>query len=302
MKKIISYLILTAVFLGFSHDASAQHKPGDKAAGQTEIKKLRFGIYAPNTAFSSNSQRWSYIKRLASYVSGVTGIKCDGRAYSTAGAFSAALSKLDFAVVDPVYLTIHRGRFRILAVSSYGGGSRAPWALFAKSASTFQALKGKVLVMARAGGNEVSFAEGLLYGEIDVRKYFKSVKVVPDLASAVSSVRLGRGDAVFAPVQMGAGLTRVISVGTVPNAAFVLVNRTLPSDLVRKVTGAARSVGDPALGGFGGASFSGARLGRTKADFEIKRPKLLRFAFKNFLKPMEGSYKTSDMKEEFWLQ
>lgn len=301
MKRMEPYLFIITAVVIFSGMASAQQGPEGQAP-RTGVKKLTFGIYAPNTAFASNSQRWSYIKRLSSYVSSVTGIRCEGRAYSRAGAFSSALGKLDFAVVDPVYLTLHRGRFRVLAVATYGGGTRAPWALFAKTASSFQDLRGKVLVMARAAGSEVSFAEGLLYGEIDVRKYFKSIKVVPDLAAAVSSVRLGRGDAVFAPVQMGAGLTRIISVGTVPNAAFVLVNRSLPADLIRRVTGAARSVGDPALGSFGGSSFSGVRLGRAKATFELRRPKLLRFGFKNFLKPIEGQYEKSDMEEEFWLQ
>lgn len=97
MKKLSLFLFLS-VFT-FAPVAMGQ--------GKSKIpmpKKLTFGIYAPNTAFSSNSARWSYIRRVASYVQGLLKIPCSGRAYSSAGAFSGASGKLDFALVDPIYM------------------------------------------------------------------------------------------------------------------------------------------------------------------------------------------------------
>jgi len=231
MKSFFTILFLLSFI---SPVTMAQVKTGKSgtAAKIKMPKKLRFGIYAPNTAFSSNSARWSYIKSVANYVSSMLKIPCTGRAYSSAGSFGGALGKLDFAMVDPVYMAMHRGRFRVLATATYGGGSRASWGLFGKSGGSFLSLKGKTLVLARAGGNEVSLAEGLLSGEIRVRKFFGKIKIVPDLASAVQTVRNGGADAVFAPVKMAAGLPLILSTPSMPNASFAAVNSKLDKAIV----------------------------------------------------------------------
>ncbi|MGM0596340.1 MAG: hypothetical protein ACQES9_04810 [Myxococcota bacterium] len=294
MKKHAFFIFI--IFFVFNSNTRAQNKTKSK----NMPKKLSFGIYAPNTAFSSNSQRWSYIKNLSRYVSSTLKIPCSGRAYSSVGSFAGAMSKLDFAIVDPVYVSTHRSSFKVLATSRYGGGSRTAWSLFSRLGSSFKALKGKTLVMARAGGSESSFATGLLHGEINASKYFGKIKIVPDLASAVQTVRNGAGDAVFAPNKMASGLTRVFSAGTVPNASFVQINRNLPASVVKAARNAVRSVGSSGLGSMGGAAAGGIKFGKTKATFLSSYPGVLRFKFNNFLKPIKSTYEKASLRPNFW--
>jgi hypothetical protein len=297
MKKLL--FIIPLLILGFSTNSFAQTKPKTKPAVKMP-KKLKFGIYAPNTAFSSNSARWSYINRVAKYVSSLLKIPCTGRAYSSAGSFSGALGGLDFAMVDPIYMATHRGRFRVLATATYGGGSRTPWGLFGKGGGSFLSLKGKTLVLAKAGGMAVSVAEGLLSGEVKVRKFFGKVKIVVDLASAIQTVRTGGGHAVFAPNKMASGLSLIYAGSSMPNASFALVNRKLPASVVSKVKGAVQSLGAGALGGMGGANAGGVPMGRTKATFLSDFPNVLRFKFSGFLKPFKGSYSKSPLIDNYF--
>lgn len=268
------------------------------ADGQTKVTKLRFGIYAPNTAFGSNSERWSYIQKIASYVQGVTKIPSTGSAYAQAGQFSGAAGSLDFALVDGVYLAT-RGGWTVLATSMYGGSSRAPWGLYSRGTGTFSGLKGKSLVISRAGGSETTLVEGLLYGEVKVSSWFGSVKIVPDLASAVQTVRNGGADAVFAPMTMASGLTLVFAAGSVPNASFVQINRKIPADIVAKVRAAVQSIGSGGLGGMGGPSRGGIMAGKPKATFMNTMPGVLGFAFRGFLKPFTGTYEKSPLLKNY---
>lgn len=269
------------------------------AWAQTPPAKLRFGIYAPNAAFASNSDRWSYIKSVENVMSSTLKIPCTGNAYAAEGAFAGAAGQLDFAIVDGIYLA--RGnKWRVLATSLYGGGARAPWGLYAKAGGTFQSLKGKVLVMPTFGGN-TSFAEGMLGGEINVTQFFSAVKNVPDIAAAVSAVQTGGGDAVFAPTAMAAGLNLVFSVGSVPNASFVLINAKIPADIVAKVQAAIASVGSGAIGGMGPAAAGGVAFGRSTAKFLSAQPAVMRFQFRGFLKPFAGTYEESPLVDHFWI-
>jgi len=281
--------LLTLLFFQFSGSAWAQNPPA----------KLRFGIYAPNAAFASNSERWSYIKSVETVMSSTLKIPCTGSAYAAEGAFTGATGQLDFAIVDGILLA--RGaKWRVLATSLYGGGSRAPWGLYAKAGGNFQSLKGKVLVMPSFGGN-TSFAEGLLGGEINVAQFFSSVRNVPDIAAAVSAVQTGGGDAVFAPTAMASGLNLIFSAGTVPNASFVLINTKIPADIVAKVQAAIASVGSGAIGGMGPAAAGGVAFGRSTAKFISAQPGVMRFQFRGFLKPFAGTYQESPLVDHFWV-
>ncbi len=262
--------------------------------------KLRFGIYAPNAAFASNSDRWSYIKSVEGVMSSTLKIPCTGTAYAAEGAFQGASGSLDFAIVDGIYLAKSGGKWRVLATSLYGGGSRAPWGLYAKAGGNFQSLKGKVLVMPSFGGN-TSFAEGMLGGEINVTQFFSTVKNVPDIAAAVSTVQTGGGDAVFAPAGLAAGLNLIFSVGTVPNASFVLIDNKIPADIVARVQAAIASVGSGAIGGMGPAAAGGVAMGRSTAKFISTQPGVMRFQFRGFLKPFEGTYQESPLVDHFWV-
>ncbi len=267
---------------------------------QAPPARLRFGIYAPNAAFASNSERWSYINSVASTMQAALKIPCTGQAFPSEGAFAGAAGNLDFAVVDGIYMARAGGKYRALATSLYGGGSRAPWGLYARAGGNFASLKGKVLVMPTFGGN-VGFAEGMLGGEVNVSTWFASVRNTPDIMSAVQAVQTGGGDAVFAPAAIAGGLNLIMSVGTVPNASFVLINRNLPADLVTRVQAAIGSVGSTAIGGMGPAAVGQVAFGRTTARFLSAQPGVMRFQFRGFLKPFSGTYQESPLLDNLWV-
>ncbi len=276
---------------------------GPAGAQPAQPTQLVLGIYCPNARFGGSGARWGYINRLARHVQNITGIPTKGRAFGSAGSFSGSLSRLDFAVVDPIYLCRRSGRFRVLLTGRLGGGSRATWALFARSAAGgVMGLKGKRLIVAQASGAEVSFAEGLFYGEIAVRKFFGAVKRAPDLVSAVSAVRGGSADAVFAPVAMGGGLARVFSAGTVPNPGFVLVRRSLPAALVSKVKAAVAGYGAGGVGGWGGPTSYRCRFGRKKYRFFVARPRPVRFSDTSVLKLHFGvDLQLPSVQKYYWV-
>jgi len=277
-----------------SGDARAQTPGG--------VTQLVLGIYCPNAKFGGSGSRWGYINRVAKHVANITGIPTKGRAFGSSGSFSGSLGRLDFAVVDPIYLCRHHGRFRVLLTGRMGGGSRASWALFARSAAGgVMGLRGKKLIVAQAAGAKTSFAEGMFYGQIAVSKFFSRVKRAPDLASAVAAVRGGSADAVFAPTSMGGGLSRVFSAGTVPNAGFVLVRRSLPGALVSKVRAAVRGYGAGGVGGWGGAGGYSCRFGRKHLSLVVVRPRPVRFSGTSVLRLRFGmDFSLQDVQKYYW--
>lgn len=264
--------------------------------------KLVLGIYCPNARFGGSGARFGYINRLARHVAKITGIPTSGRAFGSAGSFGSALSTLDFAVVDPVYLCRRAGRFRVLLTGRLGGGARASWALFARSAAGgVMGLKGKRLIVAQAAGAETSFAEGLFSGQIAVGKFFSAVRRAPDLASAVSAVRGGSADAVFAPAGMGRGLKRIYGAGTVPNAGFVLVRRSLSGSVVSKVRSAVVGYGASGVGGWGGGSAYRCRFGRRRYTMAVSRPRPVRFSGQGVVNlRLDVQYRLPEIKKYFW--
>jgi hypothetical protein len=163
-------------------------------------------------------------------------------------------------------------------------------------------LKGKRLIVAQAGGAEASFAEGLFSGQIAVRKFFSAVRRAPDLASAVSAVRGGSADAVFAPRGMGKGLKKLYNAGSVPNAGFALVRRSLPSALVSKVRSAVAGYGAGGVGGWGGKTGYRCRFGRRRYSMAVSRPRPVRFSGQGVVNiRLEVRYTLPDVKKYFWI-
>ncbi|MCD6498192.1 MAG: hypothetical protein J7M25_07855 [Deltaproteobacteria bacterium] len=285
--------VLVVAFAVRPDDARAQTPGG--------VTQLVLGIYCPNAKFGGSGARWGYINRVAKHVANITGIPTKGRAFGSSGSFGGSLGRLDFAVVDPIYLCRHRGRLRVLLTGRMGGGSRASWALFARSSGGVMGLRGKRLIVAQASGAETSFAEGMFYGQIAVSKFFSRVKRAPDLASAVAAVRGGSADAVFAPTSMGGGLSRVFSAGSVPNAGFVLVRRSLPGALVSKVRAAVRGYGAGGVGGWGGAGGYSCRFGRRHFSMASVRPRPVRFSGASVLRLRFGmDFSLQDVQKYYW--
>lgn len=222
---------------------------------------LSIGIFAPNSRFTSGSA-FSYITGVARHIQTITGIPTTGRSYRSAGSFRGALGRLDFAVVDPIYLCRSRS-FRVLATGRLGGGSRASWGVFVRSGiANMGGLRGKRLALAASGAGDISFAEGMLGGRLSVKSFFSGVVYRKDLTSAINAVKGGQADAVLAPTSMVKGLRRIFTSPKVPNAGFVRVKGNLPASLVSKVAAAVRGYGASGVGGWGGPAAYSCPSGR----------------------------------------
>jgi len=206
-----------------------------------EERKINIAIFAPNTAFASGSERFSYVNRLAQHVTSVAGVKAEGKAFARAGDLEAAIKakQVDFAILDGVYLAERGAPYPVLAVATTGGETAPKWALFTSGSTDAKGLQGKRLAMARVGARDDDFLSNALFdGEVQVKKFFASRVDAPDLAGALATVNLKKAEAVFAPESEGKGLKNVFEAGRIPNPAFCDLQNGTPSDVVAKVRSA----------------------------------------------------------------
>jgi hypothetical protein len=226
--RTLPSLALAATLLG---GAAAEAQPAPEA-GRAEAaarpesgeRRLVVALYAPNSPFSSGSERFNYVNRLAQHLSAATGLPFEGKAFARAADFEAALGskQLDYAVVDGVYLAERSVPFQVLAAAVSGGEIAPRWGLFGKQAQELKSLEGKRLSVAKTGERDDDFiGNALLDGELQVRKFFGSRQEAPDLAAAVAAVQLNKADVVCTLLSEGKGLALLLDVGRVPNPAFV---------------------------------------------------------------------------------
>ena len=283
MKKLIGIL---ALLVGFASVARAQKQ------------QVTIAIFAPNAPFEDSAKRFAYVQALAEHVSKAASVQATAKAFARAGDFEAAVKKgqVDFAIVDAVYLAERGvGSFKVVATATIGGQTSQSWRLYANTsvgASSPSQLSGKRLAYAAASGaKDTAFLENALFdGVVPIGKFFGKRETAPDVASAVSTVSLGKADAVFAPEGRGKGLKPVgDSLARIPLPAFCVVNSSLSQSTTNAVTAA---ISGFSLGGtFDGWKSSGAgpydELARRMAP-RSKRPmmadpELVRFEDKEAL-------------------
>jgi hypothetical protein len=248
----LSILFLPGLASAQDDDAPPPPPPGltNVPAGVTPVTAptgapttgMMIGIFAPNEPWGSTDLENRYAVRMASHISVVTGIPLiNGKLFANQGDFEAALAakSIDFAVVDPLYLSMHP-ELKVLAQGGHDGKTSRTWGLYALTATTGVGLKGKSLVMPDVAGIEATFLSNvLLDGEMDVTKWFSATRVpAPDVTSAAQTVQLKRADAVFCPDEAQSGLAKVLETDQVPLAGFIVVNTKLPDSVVKAVGGA----------------------------------------------------------------
>ncbi len=208
-------------------------------------KKLTVAIFAPNAPFASGTDRFNFIQRLAQQISSVAGVPAEGKAFARAGDLEAAIRRkqIDFAVIDGVFLAAKGAPYPVLAIATTSGETQPRWSLYSQWATDVKSLEGKKLAIPNSGGRDDEFIGNALFdGELQVRKFFGSKTTAPDVASAVTAVKLHKADAVFAPESEGKGLKAVFDAGRVPNAAFCDTNPSAhSSEIVSKVKNAVLS-------------------------------------------------------------
>src|SRR5262249_19964500 len=205
------------------------------------------------------AQRFAYVQRLAESISRAPGVQATGKAFARASDFEAAAKKgqIDFAVLDAVYLAERGlGGWKVLAIATAGGRAEQLWRLYANpqvGANAPAQLSGRRLALASAGSNrDTAFLEnGLLDGVVQVGRFFGHRETAPDVASAVTTVSLGKADAVFAPEGHAKGLRPGgDALARVPVPAFVEVKAGMPQAIVSAVAAAVLSFAGPTLDGW----------------------------------------------------
>lgn len=238
-------LLLVIALVGLSGVALAQ-----------PAQKITVGIYAPTVEFGTAQARLAYVQAIARAIEQNTGIKTEAQSYANVAALKS--DGVDFAIIDGVCYATNLG-WKLLATASIGGGTTRPWALYASTGDTMQALKGKKLAFIATGCNDAGFVDhAMLESEVDPG-FFGARSGKPDLTAAIADVASYKASqAVFAPAGSAKGLTKVFDTGAVPNPAFVDVSGKLPAGVVEKVAASVL--------GYGG---SGAIASWTRPSREI---------------------------------
>jgi ABC-type amino acid transport substrate-binding protein len=217
-------------------------------------KKLGVGLYAPELLFANPGERHGLVLRLAQHLESALGVKVQGRAYKASADLErdARTKRIQFAVLGAVYLASRRA-----PVVARAKNAPATWSILTRKKTTLAELKGKVLQIPRLGPLTARFVEnGLLGGNLVLKTHFK-VAQTPDLYSSISSVKLGRADAVFAPVATQ-GLVATIPGVPVAPPGFAILDRKLDPEIRAKATQALLQFG-AAIGGIHGWRPSGSK-------------------------------------------
>ena len=137
----------------------------------------------------------------------------------------AQVGKIELALVGGVYAA--SSPYRRIVQGRFGTARARIWSVMARKKVRLSELKGKTLLLPDLGPLTTRFVEnGLLGGEITLSKWFKIIRA-PDVSAAVAGIRLGKADAVLAPVGT-AGLHPVIGGLTVAPPAVVVATGRAP--------------------------------------------------------------------------
>lgn len=252
---VVSALLGVAAGPGVSIEPTAGPRP------------LTLAIFAPNAAFESGAERFDFVQRLAQQVTSAASVAVAGRAFARAQDLEAAIRnrRVDFAVLDGVYVAERGLSYPVLATATSAGETAPKWALYAREALNVAELAGKKLALAAAGPRDTAFLENaLLEGEVRIATFFAAARPAPDMSSAVAAVHLKQADAVFAPEGAGQGLRKVFEAARVPNPAFCQIAPNLAPEVVARVKTAVLAAGGGSV--FDGWKSSGAEAYRALAQ------------------------------------
>ncbi|MCB9729870.1 MAG: hypothetical protein H6744_15530 [Deltaproteobacteria bacterium] len=186
------------------------------------------GVFLPNAAFASNSERSLFAERAAAAIGREAGedFTVVARAFARRSDLVKFLRarKLDLLIADPLFQVGNPGE--VLAHAVDANGQIGPAMTLYASAGTkgLAALKGKPVAVTSASGQDLRFfAATLLRGEVDPRRYFGAVREAKDASAAVGAVHTGAAAAAFAPAGLAAasGLQAVLSGAVLPLAVLV---------------------------------------------------------------------------------
>lgn len=203
--------------------------------------KLEVGIYAPSVEFGTAQARLAYVQGLAKAIEQATGINTVAQSYASLPALKKGSP--DFAIIEGVCYATNLG-WQLLANAEIGGSTSRPWALFSNGIDSMQSLRGKKLAFMATGCSDAGFIDNAMLDSEVTTGFFGARAAEREITGAVAAVQSYKtAHAVFAPTSVAKGLTKVFDTGSVPNPAFVQLNRNLPGATSGKVASAVLSYG-----------------------------------------------------------
>lgn len=237
------------------------------------------GMFAPSAPFAGTAARVEFASRLAKAIGAAVGKPGIGRVYGKAGDFAAALKKgeVQVAIVDAAYLAATGGGGNVVAVATRGGDTSVGWLLVARGAASVLELRGKTVLVPSLGGREAEFVRNGLYAGDLPKDFFGAVEGVPDTASALTSLGLGKAAAAVVPadatVPAGAAVIATFAPISEPVVIVVGVDDATRAKIVAAVVA---FQGDGAIGGFRAGGADGVRaIARRFAPAERRGPMAL---------------------------
>lgn len=204
--------------------------------GEAQPQRYGVGFYAPEISLDPY-KCFSYTRSLANKLGSILNAPVKGILYKSARDFdrNRRAKRIQFAVLGGFYLASSRPG-QILATAKLADRRLSMWTIMSKQRLTLGDLHRRTLQLPRVGNLVAGLVQnGLLGGNLRIRRYFRIV-YSPDLTSARVAVRVGKAEAVFAPIS-SAGFKPVIThTLRVPPPSFVLLDKTLPPQIVKSAT------------------------------------------------------------------
>lgn len=291
-------LAATAAVLAFGLLAA----PARDVAAQAAPGQLTVALYAPSAAFRDSAARSAYVQGLAKAIQNKTGVPTTGKAYVRYSDLKSA--KPDFAIIEGQCLAVGAPG-PILATAQIGASTSQSWALFSRG-DNFMGLRGKKLAFMDTGCRDSDFLDNaMLDSEAKTKAHFAGMVGKPDAYGAVETVRsYKQADAVFAPVNQGAGLTKIFETGQVPNPGFVQMNKNVSAGVASNVQAAVLAYGaDQAIQGWKAAASYAGLSGQMSA--RIKKPVFavpvpVRIDDQDVVVIPQSKYEQATIRQHFW--
>jgi hypothetical protein len=229
-------------------------------------RTITVGVFLPNAAFASNTERSVFAERVAAAIGreAGAGYSVVARAFARRADLVKFLKakKLDLLVADPLFQVGSRGTVLAHAVDDDGQVGPAIALYAPKGTGRLEALRGKSVAVTASGAADLRFyVASLLRGEVDPRSFFGPIREAKDAGAGVGAVQTGAAGAAFAPAGLAAagGLEVVLEGGVLPLAVLVGELDGAAGKLPEELTGAA--VRALTLGGGAGGGIRGWRPG-----------------------------------------
>ncbi len=245
------------------------------AASVAHADNITVGLYAPSEPFPSTAARVDLAKKLGDHLGTALGGTGVGRVYARAGDFSSAVKKgeVTVALVDATYLAGAGGNYTVIAAATRGGDATHSWQLVARGAETINQLKGKRVLVPSIGGRESDFVLNVLLGGEVGKDFFGKIEAVPDTASTLAAIGLGKADAAVVPasVELPSGVTTVLALPQLSGPVLVAYGTVTAAQKQALVAAASSFKGDATVGGFKASDADAVRSVARRFSIPVKR-------------------------------